>query len=131
VIRSSSQDHICSIPNQHSFIMLDMIHRSSRMSREDYILLMLADSALPTGGFIASNGLEASTKIGLVRSIPQLTAYIKSSLENLYTSTFPCITRLIDQMSLPDLDSDSKGIYPAINVQSKYSIDYRRNTIPL
>jgi urease accessory protein len=79
------------------------------MSREDYLLLMLADSALPTGGFVASSGLEAATKIGLVRDVPQLLSYIQISLENMRTSTFPCITSLLDKLSAVDLNIETRG----------------------
>ncbi|KAJ2720165.1 hypothetical protein GGI07_004768 [Coemansia sp. Benny D115] len=37
------------------------------MDKETWLLWMLADSQLPTGGFVASAGLEAAVQGGLVR----------------------------------------------------------------
>lgn len=68
------------------------------MSRGDFLVLMLADSAVPTGGFVASSGLEAAVKTGLVKNVRQLSAFIDRTLENLFVSVVPCITRLLDQL---------------------------------
>ncbi|KAJ2714094.1 hypothetical protein H4R19_001908 [Coemansia spiralis] len=58
------------------------------MDRETWLLWLLADSQLPTGGFVASAGLEAALQGGLVRAAAPETepdsfvAFIRSSTRN-------------------------------------------------
>jgi urease accessory protein len=50
----------------------------------DWRLLHLADSALPTGAYAFSSGLEAAAKIGLIGTIDDLEAFIQGSVQQLY-----------------------------------------------
>lgn len=56
-----------------------------------WLLYILTDSALPTGGFVASSGLEASWQAGLVDN-KNLPAFVDSSAHN-YASNTNCFVR--------------------------------------
>jgi urease accessory protein len=56
-----------------------------------WLLYILTDSALPTGGFVASSGLEASYQAGLVDHA-SLPAFVKSSTHN-YACNTNCFVR--------------------------------------
>ncbi|KAI9145624.1 hypothetical protein BKA69DRAFT_1024728 [Paraphysoderma sedebokerense] len=61
----------------------------------DWILFQFADSALPTGGFVASAGLESAAQLGLVLSDQKsLFTFIQSSTNNYAYSTLPYITKI-------------------------------------
>jgi urease accessory protein len=49
---------------------------------ENWIMLQLGDSALPVGGFVASNGLEAFTQAGFVKDVDTLSTFLTDSLRN-------------------------------------------------
>ena len=56
---------------------------SSRL--EEYLLLLLSDSNLPTGGFVASSGLESFDQHGYISSLSKetgLVEFVKKSLDN-------------------------------------------------
>lgn len=55
-------------------------------------LLHLADSALPTGSFAYSNGLESSVTFGLVRTETEFRAYLYSFLQQAVGFELPFIT---------------------------------------
>ncbi|KAI9269786.1 hypothetical protein BY458DRAFT_533659 [Sporodiniella umbellata] len=56
-----------------------------------WLLYILTDSALPTGGFVASSGLEASCQAGLVDNT-NLLAFVSSAGHN-YASNTNCFVR--------------------------------------
>ncbi|ORY04842.1 urease accessory protein UreF, partial [Basidiobolus meristosporus CBS 931.73] len=58
-----------------------------------WLLWMMADSALPTGGFVASSGLEASVQAGYVHNEETLLKFISSSVHNYALSTLPFVTK--------------------------------------
>ncbi|KAI8816144.1 UreF-domain-containing protein [Fimicolochytrium jonesii] len=47
---------------------------------EDWLLLLLGDSALPTGGFVASGGLEAAKQAGHVSDATQLRGFMRDAV---------------------------------------------------
>ena len=47
-----------------------------------WTLMQLSDSAIPTGGFVASSGLEVAHKDNLVYDITSLTGFVRVSLQN-------------------------------------------------
>ncbi|CAG8729941.1 13844_t:CDS:2 [Dentiscutata heterogama] len=61
-------------------------------NREDWLLWQFADSALPTGGFVASAGLESATQAGHVTNIESLLLFLSSSIENYAYSSLPFVT---------------------------------------
>ncbi|KAJ2893865.1 hypothetical protein GGI21_005366, partial [Coemansia aciculifera] len=69
------------------------------MDKETWLLWLLADSQLPTGGFVASAGLEAAMQAGLVseRAIEgasnSLTAFIRDSAHNQARLALPFCSR--------------------------------------
>ncbi|GAN08608.1 urease accessory protein UreF [Mucor ambiguus] len=56
-----------------------------------WLLYILTDSALPTGGFVASSGLEASWQAGLIDN-ENLAAWVTTSAHN-YASNTNCFVR--------------------------------------
>nr|CAG8482496.1 14444_t:CDS:2 [Entrophospora candida] len=61
-------------------------------NREDWLLWQISDSALPTGGFVASSGLESAIQTGYVRDIPSLSIFLSSSIDNYAFSSLPFVT---------------------------------------
>ncbi|CAG8463991.1 3400_t:CDS:2, partial [Funneliformis caledonium] len=62
------------------------------MNREDWLLWQFADSALPTGGFVASSGLEVAIQTGYVKDSDSLSLFLSSSIENYAYSALPFVT---------------------------------------
>ncbi|KXS16974.1 hypothetical protein M427DRAFT_91374, partial [Gonapodya prolifera JEL478] len=64
-------------------------------STHTWLLYQLADSALPTGGFIASAGLEAATTSGIVKQndLDSLSRFLASSIHTYAHSTTPYVER--------------------------------------
>lgn len=58
---------------------------------DDYLLLLLADSNLPTGSFIASSGLESYTTHGFLSHTPLL-AFVHDSLHSYAHSALPVVS---------------------------------------
>ncbi|CAG8646915.1 6823_t:CDS:1, partial [Gigaspora rosea] len=65
---------------------------SQDTNREDWLLWQFADSALPTGGFVASAGLESATQAGHVTNAESLLLFLSSSIENYAYSSLPFVT---------------------------------------
>ncbi|KAJ1929154.1 hypothetical protein IWQ60_001415 [Tieghemiomyces parasiticus] len=59
---------------------------------DTWLLWQLVDSALPTGGFVASSGLETAFQLGLVTTPIQLAAFIRSSVHTFAYSSLPFVT---------------------------------------
>ncbi|TPX61550.1 hypothetical protein PhCBS80983_g01131 [Powellomyces hirtus] len=59
-------------------------------TREDWLLCMISDSALPTGGFVSSGGLEAAVQAGHVTS-SSLLAYMNASVHSYAHSGVPYV----------------------------------------
>lgn len=79
---------------------------------QDWILWQLSDSALPSGGFIASSGLEAASQTGHLTTIDDLVTFIKHSTESYAFATLPYLTSAygvtsIDSLCNLDCDYDA------------------------
>ncbi|CAG8798469.1 16388_t:CDS:1, partial [Racocetra fulgida] len=61
-------------------------------NREDWLLWQFTDSALPTGGFVASAGLESATQAGHVTNNESLLLFLSSSIDNYAYSSLPFVT---------------------------------------
>lgn len=67
---------------------------------ETYILLLLSDSNLPTGSFVASSGLESFVKHGFAPSDFNPTDFIRDSLQSYGRSAIPFVSdahRIVDR----------------------------------
>src|ERR1044071_3087694 len=60
--------------------------------KEDWLLWQFADSALPTGGFVASSGLEVAIQTGYVKDNNSLLLFLSSSIDNYAYSALPFVT---------------------------------------
>ncbi|KAJ2489721.1 hypothetical protein IWW37_003778 [Coemansia sp. RSA 2050] len=73
------------------------------MEKETWLLWLLADSQLPTGGFVASAGLEAALQAGLVSegaaegASDSLLAFIKDSALNQARFALPFCSRVYEE----------------------------------
>jgi urease accessory protein len=77
------------------------------INKEDWLLWQFADSALPTGGFVASSGLEVAIQSGYVKDNNSLLLFLSSSIENYAYSALPFVTdswQVIPQTSNNDVD---------------------------
>ncbi|KAI8983044.1 hypothetical protein BDB01DRAFT_139572 [Pilobolus umbonatus] len=68
-----------------------MHHYFTSNETSSWLLYILTDSALPTGGFVSSSGLEASHQAGLI-SNDTLPAFVQSSAHN-YASNTVCFVK--------------------------------------
>jgi len=63
----------------------------------DFILWQLVDSALPTGGFAHSSGLESAWQHGEVRNRTELGAFIEASVSQLGEAALPFVLAAYDR----------------------------------
>ncbi|ORX52765.1 urease accessory protein UreF [Hesseltinella vesiculosa] len=66
-----------------------------------WLLYILTDSALPTGGFVASSGLEAMFQAGLLTN-DNITAFVTSSAHSFSCQTLAFVKAGYDAMDDPD-----------------------------
>ncbi|KAJ3314506.1 hypothetical protein HDV04_006045 [Boothiomyces sp. JEL0838] len=72
---------------------------------QDYILLLLSDSALPVGGFVCSSGLEATIQTG---NYTDLKSFIKQSLLSVNSSTIPFVKSTFNALKKAKLNEELK-----------------------
>ncbi|MBL9128582.1 MAG: hypothetical protein JNL97_13090 [Verrucomicrobiales bacterium] len=69
------------------------------------LVLQLADSALPAGGFAHSGGLEAAWQLGEIADSRQLAPFLEASLRQAFTAALPFVMAAhADPERLPELD---------------------------
>ncbi|KAJ1531235.1 hypothetical protein HK096_007472, partial [Nowakowskiella sp. JEL0078] len=74
----------------------------------DWTLWMLADSSLPTGGFVASSGLEAAAQCGIISS-ETLSNFIISSVHSYCHLTNPYVLAIHKSFNkLPCIDKERR-----------------------
>ncbi|KAJ2594678.1 hypothetical protein H4R99_005662 [Coemansia sp. RSA 1722] len=90
------------------------------MDKETWLLWMLADSQLPTGGFVASAGLEAAVQGGLVRENASedendsFMRYIHDSTNNQAQFALPFCSQVHDTTQTEDPDKGDQVVERAI-----------------
>lgn len=70
---------------------MDFTSSFTSSATSSWLLYILTDSALPTGGFVSSSGLEASYQAGLIDN-QSLPAFVSSSAHN-FASNTNCFVR--------------------------------------
>ncbi|KAI9027725.1 urease accessory protein UreF [Hyaloraphidium curvatum] len=75
---------------------------------DDWLLWQLADSGLPTGGFVASSGLEAALQTGLVDSKPEaVRSFVAQSVASYAGSALPFVTAVYKICASVGLNEDA------------------------
>ena len=77
-------------------------------------LFTLADSALPTGGYAFSNGLESAVQMGLLRTPADLDAYLQTAIHTTATSEIPFINACYNGDPIPANLTDILLAYDAM-----------------
>jgi len=91
------------------------MHDDGHNDLETYILLMLSDSNLPTGSFVASSGLESYVKHGFASSSPTDVAtvdFLRDSLASYARSAIPFVSdshKAVMDFGLPEDESGREG----------------------
>jgi urease accessory protein len=100
---SFSLDNIASPPTPLSHLNTTTV---STPTAPSWLLWQFLDSALPTGGFIASNGLEAFAKLHPDATSPKdVEAYVNWSVHSCGYTNLPFVTaiwKLVDEWTLRD-----------------------------
>ena len=92
---------------------------------ETYILLLLADSNLPTGSFVASSGLESYVKHGFASSAPSMDVavvnFVRDSLASYARSSLPFVSDAYEatRKYAERTDSDMEGEKDALDTLSE------------
>ena len=86
------------------------------MDKKDWITWLLVDSALPVGGFVASNGLEVAFQLGKVKEAASLQAFLKSFLKN--QSYSAC--HLFDHFKIPFGSVDKLSLMDYFRLDKEY-----------
>jgi urease accessory protein len=88
---------------------------------DSWLLLQLADSALPTGGFAHSAGLEAAVQLGRVDGPEALSAFVDEAVWSAATAALPFVTAAHrDRSALAALDLRCDATLPG-HVQNRAS----------
>ena len=66
------------------------------------MLYQLADSTLPTGGFVFSSGLESIARLGWLRNSDDMYNYLNVQLEQACTAEIPFINSLVNNIECND-----------------------------
>ncbi|KAJ3378518.1 hypothetical protein HDU92_007354 [Lobulomyces angularis] len=82
------------LKNEADYFFFRVWAQINASTTQNWLLWMLSDSALPTGGFVQSSGLEASIKLSLVKDEKDLILFVKNSLHSLLNSTFYFVAKL-------------------------------------
>lgn len=77
-------------------------------------LFTLADSALPTGGYAFSNGMESAVQMGLLRSVADLDAYLETVIHTAATGEIPFINTCYHGDPIPANPTDILLAYDAM-----------------
>ena len=72
----------------------------------NHLILQLADSAFPTGGFVHSGGLEAAARMGL---ISEVTSWIRDGLEHAAHAALPLASAGFDRTDILALDDEAEA----------------------
>ena len=80
-------------------------HPLAAQAAADWLVLQLADSAFPTGGFAHSNGLEAAWQQGEISSPEELVGFVQSHLAQTGRAALPFVNEAFhEQRPFADLD---------------------------
>ncbi|RKP37114.1 UreF-domain-containing protein [Dimargaris cristalligena] len=77
------------------------------MDDETWLVWQLVDSALPTGGFVASGGLETAFQLGQVITSAQLDRFIRTSVHSYAHAALPFVTAAYHSTGLAILPPES------------------------
>src|SRR5215204_4062509 len=91
------------------------------INKEDWLLWQFADSALPTGGFVASSGLEVAIQSGYVKDTNSLLLFLSSSIENYAYSALPFVTDSWQVVTSTSADDDNKIFENIIQLDYLYN----------
>ncbi|KAJ1970945.1 hypothetical protein H4R35_005563 [Dimargaris xerosporica] len=80
------------------------------VSAETWLIWQLVDSALPTGGFVASAGLETAFQLGLVTTSSDLDQFLRTSVHTYAYASLPFVDAAFRRTAQPPASpSDCAG----------------------